>query len=82
MGSVIAVMVGRVSLPGKLDPFQSLSELLTLILHSYHAFEAFVAKGTLLGIKWCKTNPSWWSETIECHLKDTRLWGSGLTMMW
>lgn len=81
MGSVI-VMVGRVSLPGNLDPFQNLSELLTLILHSYHAFEAPVAKGTLLEIKWCKTNPSSWSETIKCHLKDSRLWGSGLTMMW
>lgn len=51
MGFVIAMMVSRAPLPGKLDPFQSLSELLTLILHSYHAFKAHVAKGTLLEIK-------------------------------
>lgn len=82
MGFVIAVMVGRASLPGKLDPFRSLSELLTLILHSYHMFEAPVAKGTLLEIRWYKAYPSWWSETLKCHLKDSRLWGSGFTMMW
>lgn len=45
MGFVIAMKVSRASLPGKLDPFQSLSEMLTLILRSYHAFEAPWLKG-------------------------------------